>query len=806
MANYCNYEVKVIGSEKACLMVFESMPYMDYNQIETKNQKNELTELMFAGNCKWSVNFKVRDVLSKVDVDSFDETLIQEKASDYYQYSLRAKSEAFECEILVHYWSEESGFDQFDHYKNGEIIKKRKIKFNSKKQNRFDWNKTEFVGHEGEYDESVDGEEQDEKYVKFITDTINKLAGKTDVSIDTKRDKNMSKDMGKVENAMYQWTFTQGNTVNLNEWTIGIPDGFMKINSEEMIPTTHKKRPFELVPIKDKENPECAMVRILPGLLSKGVGADSYEMYHPIAKEGMAALFASSSADTQQKFADSPPRVFYTVWNHLFACILEQETLFGTINCQCLVMSNGTTQIIEVETGVDDADDFDENKKRKLEQSIILWLHTMKPNKTKVDIPTVMFEDGDCLVEVMKGGNLKKFEAAVEQAHREYRISIIGKLHVLKYELGDRKQFLREIVNKILLDGMKVREFYAEKANDFVKRVQKSKVNVDTFIKVLRKLLELMQDDEFAKVTVGNSIVKVDVPDRVKEIEKEWEKILRFEEEKKTRELQKKREIEEAKRKTALEKEAAEKKARMEKEVAAWTEEVEIIKKDREANRIEKIASYEDVAKIRKQHAEEVRTTQLDSTNSMIQVLKNRLSLDTTELGQLGVFKFRRRKELQNSIEQLTRELQEKEHVLITIDKEYEKEIKNADKEYTRKVNDLSAYLDKKYQVPESPMVVEERKQREEEKEKKERKIKEDPNYEIKLEIIELLESGESMMCTEVAKELDISINKAVALMSQLAGSADMEKREPGKIYPLIRFADGKRIKFKINPEWDSEL
>ena len=167
-------------------------------------------------------------------------------------------------------------------------------------------------------------------------------------------------------------------------------------------------------------------------------------------------------------------------------------------------LKKATTQIIEVETGVDDADDFDENKKRKLEQSIILWLHTMKPNKTKVDIPTVMFEDGDCLVEVMKGGNLKKFEAAVEQAHREYRISIIGKLHVLKYELGDRKQFLREIVNKILLDGMKVREFYAEKANDFVKRVQKSKVNVDTFIKVLRKLLELMQDDEFAKVTVGN--------------------------------------------------------------------------------------------------------------------------------------------------------------------------------------------------------------------------------------------------------------------------------------------------------------
>ena len=298
----------------------------------------------------------------------------------------------------------------------------------------------------------------------------------------------------------------------------------------------------------------------------------------------------------------------------------------------------------------------------------------------------------------------------------------------------------------------------------------------------------------------------MDVPDRVKEIEKEWEKILRSEEEKKTKELQKKREKEEAKRKTALEKEAAEKKARMEKEVAAWAEEVEKIKKDRETDRIEKIASYEDMAKIRKQHAEEVRTTQLESTNSMIQVLKNRLSLDITELGQLGVFKFRRRKELQNSIEQLTRELQEKEHVLITIEKEYEKEIKNADEEYTRKVNGLSAYLDEKYQVPESPIVVEERRQREKEKEEKERKIKEDPDYEKKLEIIELLESGESMLCTEVAEELDISINKAVALMSQLAAPKNPEKRESGKIYPVIRFPDGKRVKFKINPEWDSEL
>lgn len=815
MANYCIYEVKVIGSEKACLMVFESMPYMDYNQIETKNQKSELTELMFAGNCKWSVNFEVTDVMPKVDIDSFDKKSIQEKASDYYQYSLRAKSEAFECEILVHYWSEESGFDQFDHYKNGEIIKKRKIKFNYKKQNQFDWNKTEFIGHKGEYDESVDGEEQDEKYVKFITDTINKLAGKTDVSIDTERDKNMSTNMGKVENAMYQWTFTQGNTVNLNEWTIGIPDGFMKINSEEMIPTTHKKRPFELVPIKDKENPECATVRILPGLMKNVGNLGVSDMYHPLAKLGIAAIVASNGAKDYLKSMGVASRVFYTAWDNSYAYILVQDALFDTVDYHCTVLANGKIQILGVRTGVSDVDDFDKDRKKQLEQSIIEWLHTMKSNKCSVTAPTVKFEDDDCFDEVMKGKSLKKFETAVQQAHEEYRVAMLGKMHVVKYEfesgVGVGKQNVKETTKEVLLEGMKVREFYAEKANDFVKRVQQSKVNADTFIKILKKLLELKKDDELAKVTIDNRVVKVEVPDRVKEIEEGWEKILRSEEEKKTKELQEKREIEEAKRRTALEKEAAEKKARMEKEVAAWKKEVEKIKKDREANRIEKIASYEDMAKIRKQHAEEVRTTQLESTNSMIQVLKNRLSLDTTELGQLGVFKFHRRKELQNSIEQLTRELQEKEHVLITIEKEYEKEIKNADEEYTRKVNGLSAYLDEKYQVPESPMVAEERRQKEEEearrrKEEKERQIREDPNYEIKLEIIDLLDYGEPMLCTEVAKELDISLNKAVALMVQLAGPRDPKKREPGKIYPVIRFPDGKWMKFTINPEWDSEL
>lgn len=63
---------------------------------------------------------------------------------------------------MVHYWSEESEFNQFDHYKNGEILKKRKIRYDYDEYTEFDWDTLEFVGHEGEYDESVDGEQQNE--------------------------------------------------------------------------------------------------------------------------------------------------------------------------------------------------------------------------------------------------------------------------------------------------------------------------------------------------------------------------------------------------------------------------------------------------------------------------------------------------------------------------------------------------------------------------------------------------------------------------------------------------------------------
>ncbi len=168
MANFCDYEVRVKGSKKAGLMVYNSMPCLEYKDFEWEKGSGNSTIICFTGNCKWSVNFGVTDNLRKVNVDSMSESEIESKGTDYWEYSLRAKSEAFQCEIMVHYWSEESGFDQFDHYKNGKVLKQRKIEYNYDKQDEFDWNKLEFVGHEGEYDESVSGEQDNENLMAML--------------------------------------------------------------------------------------------------------------------------------------------------------------------------------------------------------------------------------------------------------------------------------------------------------------------------------------------------------------------------------------------------------------------------------------------------------------------------------------------------------------------------------------------------------------------------------------------------------------------------------------------------------------
>lgn len=76
-------------------------------------------------------------------------------------------------------------------------------------------------------------------------------------------------------------------------------------------------------------------------------------------------------------------------------------------------------------------------------------------------------------------------------------------------------------------------------------------------------------------------------------------------------------------------------------------------------------------------------------------------------------------------------------------------------------------------------------------------------NEEIKIEILGVLDGSKPMTCTEImnAFEGKYSLNKIVALMTQLAGPAKAENRDATKVYDVLRIPDGKKITFALNTE-----
>lgn len=76
-------------------------------------------------------------------------------------------------------------------------------------------------------------------------------------------------------------------------------------------------------------------------------------------------------------------------------------------------------------------------------------------------------------------------------------------------------------------------------------------------------------------------------------------------------------------------------------------------------------------------------------------------------------------------------------------------------------------------------------------------------NEEIKTKILDMLEDSEPMTCTEIMTAFngEYSLNKIVALMTQLAGPAKDENRDATKVYAVRRIPDGKKMTFALNTE-----
>lgn len=546
MANYCDYEVRVKGSKKAGLMVYESMPCMDFMDFYSEEKVGGSYLITFTGNCKWSVNYGVNDHLSKVNLDSMSESDIKDKGVDYWEYSLRAKSEAFQCEIMVHYWSEESGFDQFDHYKNGKVIKQRKIEYNYEEENVFDWDKTEFVGHEGEYDESVDGEQhnenlmamlmglggmapsrepetsdEDQEKLADLTGELGDLLGQLEGMI---AEAGIDLDDGSIGETgfdMYKWTFTEGKTAKGNGWTIAIPDGFVQIKSNDVEPISGKKRLFELVPMtcKDEKNYDNIPVRILPGGEQDGPGLANKWMVHPNARAGIACILGSITAQYMSQMMGQAPGLLSAGWSDVAAHIMVQDTSGGSYGYHCSIITEKKNQMLSVQTQF-----VREAQKHSLDLSILAWLKTMKFDKPNKACPTkTKFEEDACFNELLKG-KTTKFEEAIEQAKTEYLASVNGNIKGLEFmaENGLLDKYTGESIKRILEDGMDVKLFFMKKADELIKKLQKKSVPASVIEDMMQILSDLEED--CTEFNFDDEKIEIDVPKPIQDIRDKWKK------------------------------------------------------------------------------------------------------------------------------------------------------------------------------------------------------------------------------------------------------------------------------------------
>ena len=139
MANFCNFDIFLRGKRGNVILVYNS--FASYNGVDVLYAGGTDTyyEAHIQGSCAWSVNYNVTDqwdgAEASQDLNRLSENKLRKLGEQCTGYSLRAKSRVLQCDIMAHYWSEETGFDHFEYFSKGNLIKKRRIAFDY--SNRF---------------------------------------------------------------------------------------------------------------------------------------------------------------------------------------------------------------------------------------------------------------------------------------------------------------------------------------------------------------------------------------------------------------------------------------------------------------------------------------------------------------------------------------------------------------------------------------------------------------------------------------------------------------------------------------------
>ena len=127
MANYCDYEIHARGSKKACYVLFGAQPCCDEKIIDFEEGTDDDFIIHYTGACKWSLDAYCSETIEPDKIPDWENATLEkcqdeDDPFDFWYYTMQLKSEILGLEIVARSWSDESEFDQVEHFKNGETI------------------------------------------------------------------------------------------------------------------------------------------------------------------------------------------------------------------------------------------------------------------------------------------------------------------------------------------------------------------------------------------------------------------------------------------------------------------------------------------------------------------------------------------------------------------------------------------------------------------------------------------------------------------------------------------------------------
>ena len=124
MANYCYYLIRAKGTKKAALMAYASTPKSGDDFIVAEFGTEDKYVVWYYGECKWDLDAYCKEKHSvEMDLTNLsEEDLRAGEGYDYWDLTMRQRSEVLGVDLFAHSWSEESDFDVCERWNNGSII------------------------------------------------------------------------------------------------------------------------------------------------------------------------------------------------------------------------------------------------------------------------------------------------------------------------------------------------------------------------------------------------------------------------------------------------------------------------------------------------------------------------------------------------------------------------------------------------------------------------------------------------------------------------------------------------------------